>query len=98
MDKNFIVKKKKIDGSTTVYRIRAFVMVQNLLNTANVNSVYRYTGSAYNDGFLASPASQEQKEVATNQQSYIDLYNIRMVNPDRFVLPRLTRLGMALYF
>ncbi len=98
IDKNFIFKQKKIDGSTTVYRLRAFVMVQNLLNTANVTSVYRYTGSAYNDGFLASPASQEQKEVATNQQSYVDLYNIRMINPDRFMLPRLTRLGLALYF
>ncbi|MCF8253332.1 MAG: TonB-dependent receptor [Bacteroidia bacterium] len=98
VDKNFIVKKKKIDGSMTAYRFRVFLMVQNLLNTANVTSVYRYTGSAYNDGFLASPASQEQKEGATNQQSYIDLYNIRMVNPDRFALPRTTRLGVALYF
>lgn len=98
VDKNFIFKKKKIDGSTTMYRLRAFIMVQNLLNTANVTSVYRYTGSAYNDGFLASPASQEQKEVATNQQSYIDLYNLRMINPDRFAPPRIVRLGMALYF
>jgi hypothetical protein len=73
-------------------------MVQNLLNTANVTSVFRYTGSAYDDGFLASPASREQKETATNQQAYVDLYNTRMVNPDRFVLPRLTRLGLALYF
>jgi hypothetical protein len=73
-------------------------MVQNLLNTANVTSVFRYTGSAYDDGFLASPVSREQKETATNQQAYVDLYNTRMVNPDRFVLPRLTRLGLALYF
>jgi hypothetical protein len=98
VDKNFLFKKKNIDGSLTVYRLRAFIMVQNLLNTANVTSVFRYTGSAYDDGFLASPASREQKETATNQQAYVDLYNTRMVNPDRFVLPRLTRLGLALYF
>lgn len=98
VDKNFIIEKKNIDGTVTAYRFRTFLMVQNLLNTANVNSVFRYTGSAYNDGFLASPASQEQVETATNQQSYIDLYNIRMVNPDRFAGPRLVRLGMALYF
>ena len=73
-------------------------MVQNLLNTANITSVFRYTGSAYTDGFLASPASQEQIETATNTQSYIDLYNIRMVNPDRFALPRTAHLGAALYF
>ncbi|MCE2740482.1 MAG: TonB-dependent receptor [Sphingobacteriales bacterium] len=98
IDKNFMFKKKKIDGTMTVYRLRTFIMVQNLLNTANVTSVFRYTGSAYDDGFLASPVSREQKETATNQQAYVDLYNTRMVNPDRFVLPRLTRLGLALYF
>jgi hypothetical protein len=68
------------------------------LNTANVTSVFRYTGSGYNDGFLASPQAQEQIRTATDQQSYVDLYNARMLNPDRFGLPRLTRLGLALYF
>jgi hypothetical protein len=28
----------------------------------------------------------------------VDLYNVRMVNPANFALPRLTRLGLALYF
>jgi len=98
VDKSYTFKSKKIDGSTVNYRLRVFVMVQNLLNTANITSVFRYTGSAYTDGFLASPAAQEQIESATNTQSYIDLYNIRMVNPDRFALPRTARLGAALYF
>jgi hypothetical protein len=47
---------------------------------------------------LASPQAQEQIRTATNQQSYVDLYNARMLNPDRFSLPRLTRIGVALYF
>ncbi len=98
IDKNFEFKQKKLDGSTTVYRLRAFIWIQNLLNSANVTSVFRYTGSAYNDGFLASPQAQEQIRTATDQQSYVDLYNARMLNPDRFGLPRLTRLGLALYF
>jgi hypothetical protein len=98
MLENFEFKQKKIDGSTTFYRLRVFLWVQNLLNTANVTSVFRYTGSAYNDGFLASPQAQEQIRTATNQQSYVDLYNARMLNPDRFSLPRLTRIGVALYF
>lgn len=98
IDKNFEFEQKKIDGSKAIYRLRAFIWIQNLLNTANVNSVYRYTGSAYNDGFLASPQAQEQIRTATDQQSYVDLYNARMLNPDRFGLPRLTRLGLALYF
>ncbi len=98
VDKYLQFKKKKIDGSTTLYRLRVFLLVQNLFNTSNVLGVFRYTGSAYNDGFIASPAAKEQINSATNQQAYVDLYNIRMVNPDRFALPRLTRLGLALYF
>jgi len=98
IDKFFELSKKKIDGSTAHYRIRTFLWVQNLFNTANVLSVYRFTGSAYNDGYLTSPQAQEQIRVATDEQSFVDLYNSRMLNPDRFVLPRLTRIGAALYF
>lgn len=98
VDKRFNFKSKKIDGSQVNYGLRVFIMVQNVLNTANITEVFRYTGSAYTDGFLASPAAREQILSATNTQSYIDLYNIRMINPDRFALPRTARLGAALYF
>lgn len=98
VDKNFTFKQKRIDGGMNIYRLRTFLWIQNLFNAANVTSVFRYTGSAYNDGFLASPFAQEQIRSATDQQSYIDLYNTRMLNPDRFMMPRITRLGLALYF
>ncbi|MBC7382061.1 MAG: TonB-dependent receptor [Bacteroidia bacterium] len=98
IDKVFLIKKKKIDGATVGYGFRIFASVQNLFNTSNVTSVFRYTGSGYNDGFIASPAAKEQINTATNQQSYVDLYNIRMINPDRFSFPRLVRLGMSLSF
>lgn len=98
IDKYFTFKKEGLDGKPKVYRLRAFIWVQNILNAANVLGVYQYTGSAYNDGYLASPQSIEQKRVATNAQSFIDLYNIKMVNPGNFALPRLTRLGLSLYF
>lgn len=98
VDKYFTFKKTKMDGKDAIYRLRVFLWVQNLLNAANVLGVYRYTGSAYDDGFLASPQSQEQRRVATDAQSFVDLYNVRVVNPNLFALPRLTRLGMALYF
>lgn len=98
IDKNFTFKKEKLDGKTSVYRLRAFLTIQNLLNAANVLDVYAYTGSAYDDGYLASPQSIEQKRVATNAQSFVDLYNTKLVNPGAFALPRLTRIGVALYF
>lgn len=98
IDKFFTFKKEGLDGKTKVYRLRTFIWIQNVLNAANVLSVYQYTGSAYDDGYLASPQSIEQKRVATNAQSFIDLYNTRVVNPGNFALPRLTRLGLSLYF
>ena len=98
IDKNFMLKSKAVDGKETRYRLRVFLWVQNLLNAANVLGVYRFTGSAYDDGFLSSPQAQEQTRVATNTQSFVDLYNIRLVNPNNFTTPRLTRIGVSLYF
>jgi hypothetical protein len=97
-DKRFTFKKEGLDGKTKVYTLRTFLSIQNVLNAANVLSVYKFTGSAYDDGYLASPQSVEQKRVATNSQSFVDLYNTKVVNPGFFALPRLIRLGVSLYF
>lgn len=98
IDKNFTFRSETLDGKVTNYRLRVFLWVQNVFNNINVLGVYRYTGSAYSDGFITSPQAQAQRDAATNAQSLVDLYNIRVVNPNLFALPRLTRLGVALYF
>jgi hypothetical protein len=78
--------------------MRIFLIIQNLFNEANVLGVYRYTGSAYSDGFVTSPQAIESLRAATNVQSFVDLYNTRIVNPGNFALPRLTRFGIQLTF
>lgn len=98
VEKFFTFKNTALDGKVTNYRLRVFLWVQNVLNAANVLSVYQYTGSAYDDGYITSPQANEQKRVATNAQSFVDLYNTRVVNPNNFALPRLTRLGVSLFF
>jgi hypothetical protein len=98
IDKNFTFRSETLDGKVTNYRLRVFLWVQNVFNNINVLDVYRYSGSAYTDGFITSPQAQAQRDAATNAQSLVDLYNIRVVNPNLFALPRLTRLGVALYF
>ncbi|MCE2786747.1 MAG: carboxypeptidase regulatory-like domain-containing protein [Bacteroidota bacterium] len=97
IDKNFEIRSEGIDKNR-VYRLRVFLWVQNIFNNVNVLGVYRYTGSAYDDGFITSTQADAQLRAATNAQSLVDLYNVRMVNPANFALPRLTRLGLALYF
>jgi hypothetical protein len=81
-----------------MYTIRVFLWVQNVFNNINVLGAYQYTGSAYDDGFITSTFADSQKQSATNAQSLVDLYNVRVVNPGNFALPRLTRIGVALYF
>ncbi len=98
IDKYFTIRSESLSGKTTMYRIRVFLWVQNVFNNINVLSVYRYTGSAYSDGYITSTYAQSQLTSATNAQSLVDLYNVRMVNPNNFALPRLTRLGLSLYF
>jgi hypothetical protein len=98
VDKNFTIKNKSAGARVKEYKMRVFLTVTNLLNAANVTGVFRYTGSAFNDGFLSSPFAADQIRTATNAQSFVDLYNTRMVNPDRFLLPRLTRIGISVQF
>jgi hypothetical protein len=98
IDKNFMFRSEGLDGKTTMYRLRVFLWVQNVFNNINVLSVYRFTGSAYDDGFISSNQAQAQRDAATNAQSLADLYNARVVNPNLFALPRITRIGVALYF
>jgi hypothetical protein len=98
IDKVFTFKKEVVGGQPKMYTLRAFIWIQNIFNAANVLSVYRYTGSAYDDGYLTSSQSETQRLSATNAQSFVDLYNVRVVNPAFFALPRLTRLGLQFSF
>jgi hypothetical protein len=98
IDKRFTIRSESLSGKTNMYTIRVFLWVQNVFNNINVLGAYQYTGSAYDDGFITSTFADSQKQSATNAQSLVDLYNVRVVNPGNFALPRLTRIGVALYF
>jgi len=73
-----------------------YLQVLNVLNAANILSVYPYTGSPDDDGFLASPQGQQSIAFTANAQAFSDLYTIRMVNPTNFSTPRLLRLGVRI--
>jgi outer membrane receptor protein involved in Fe transport len=75
-----------------------YVQVQNLLNTLNVLGVYPFTGSAEDDGWLASPQAQQVIQAQVDAQSYVDLYNVAVVNPFNYALPARWRLGFLFNF
>jgi hypothetical protein len=71
-----------------------FFTVTNVLNTLNILGAFPFTGSAFDDGYLTSPQGRNQVSFQTDAQAYADLYNIAMLNPGRFTLPRRMRIGV----
>ncbi len=99
IDKTFYFKAGTYkNGAPKQASIVVFMQITNLFNAKNVLGVYRYSGSADNDGYLNSPAGQVAINQATNAQSFIDLYNIKVANPGNYALPRWTRLGVRYNF
>jgi outer membrane receptor protein involved in Fe transport len=76
--------------------IELYVQVLNVLNTLNVLDNYPYTGSPDDDGYLASSRGQQAILFTTNAQSFADFYNISMVDPFNYSVPRQIRLGIRL--
>ncbi|CAI8366814.1 MAG: Uncharacterised protein [Owenweeksia sp. TMED14] len=76
--------------------VELYVQILNVLNTLNVLNIYPYTGSPDDDGYLASARGQQAILFTTNAQSFTDLYNVYMLNPFNYSIPRQIRLGVRL--
>jgi hypothetical protein len=89
---------KKQDGETRRGNLNIYLQILNLLDARNVISVYRATGNPDDDGFLTAPASQSTIDAQVNPQSFIDLYNVKVNNPNNYSIPRRARIGVMLDF
>ncbi len=78
--------------------LNVYLQVLNLLNTRNVIAVYKATGDANDDGYLASAAAQNTINGQLNPQSFRDLYSVKIDDPRNFQRPRVIRLGLILSF
>lgn len=79
--------------------VNVYLRVQNLLNTRNVLAVYSASGSAQDDGFLASNQGvQTLEEVGLLQEAYLAAYRWRLINPGLFSRPRRIYLGAEFFF
>lgn len=76
--------------------LTAFLWMQNIFNTVNVQNVYRYSGLPDDDGFLSTAGGIQFIESA--QPVSETLYRFRNRSLSSFGLPRLTRLGVRLDF
>lgn len=101
LDKSFTIKFKQKDdaeGPAKSMYFNAYVMAQNVLGTLNVRNVYRYTGSATEDGWLQSPEAQTVINSSVSPDSYRDLYSASVNRPGNFTLPRRIFLGLSMNF
>lgn len=100
VDKNFMVAmgKKNEEGVRSKKRLNVYLQVLNVLNTKNVMDVYRATGDPTDDGYLSSSIAQLQLSQVISRQSFIDMYNVHLINPTNYSLPRRVRIGLSLDF
>lgn len=98
--KSFNVKKKNPKDSyrRQATEIQAFLWVQNLFNTKNIQRVYGFSGLPTSDGWLSSPQGIQEASNAVNTQSYVALYNAKVESPYFYETPRTIRLGLRMYF
>lgn len=100
IDKDFAIKTGK-EGKSKYY-VNVYLQVQNLLNTKNIISVYRYTGNPDDDGYLGSDqgliALRQLEASGGDVEAFEQLYSIRANNPDNYSIPRRMRIGASFNF
>ncbi len=104
IDKQFTIalNKEEPNSSKRNIGVNVYLRVQNLLDQLNIIDVYRATGSAEDDGYLASPIGQDAArsvlETGQSVQSFQDSYQWRLINPTFYSLPRRMYLGASINF
>lgn len=93
VDKMFRISIKSHPCQLTI-----FFSATNLLNTENVLTVYNFTGSPTDDGFLQSALGKQYTAGQVSPQAFIDQYSIQEKVPTYLSLPRLARLGLVFNF
>ncbi|TAE46969.1 MAG: TonB-dependent receptor [Bacteroidetes bacterium] len=102
LDKSFVWGGKPVEnepGKTSrAFDANIYIQFLNVLNTQNIVGVYRYTGLPDDDGFLSSASGSQYVLTQIDSQSFVDLYQARVNNPDNYSLPRRIRLGLLFNF
>src|SRR5690554_38056 len=98
IDKSFELKFGREGGEQKQAFLNVYLLVNNVLNTQNVLSVYRYTDNPDDDGYLNSPDFQPQIEASSDEQSFREMYALKVNNPFNYSTPRTIQLGVRLDF
>jgi len=98
LDKNFTINLGKEGEDKKTINLNIYLWVGNVLNTQNINSVYRYTGVSNDDGYLAAAQYQPLINSQTDPDSFRNYYTMYTDNPFNLGIPRTLRLGVKFDF
>jgi len=95
----------RIDKSISLgkkLQLNMYCRISNVLNRRNILSVYPVTGSAEDDGFIASSNGQDKLETIQSSarlvEAYLASYQWRILNPNAFGIPRHIYIGSIINF
>ena len=94
----FTIKKDEDIRKQKSGYLRVYVSMMNLFNIKKVRSVYSYTGSPIDDGFLTANDFQQYIAAQENVQSFTDYYRIRVQGINAYGSPMTAELGVAFSF
>ncbi|MEO8067398.1 MAG: carboxypeptidase regulatory-like domain-containing protein [Flavobacteriales bacterium] len=98
LDRDINLKFGKGENKAKSANLNIYLLVTNVLNTRNVTGVWRGTGAADDDGYLAAPQYQDAINAQVNSDSYRDLYALKVNDPGNYGAPRTVRLGLRFDF
>ena len=97
IDRNFTIKYGSEDNPKTA-NLNVYLWVSNILNNRNILGVYRFTGVADDDGYLAASQYQPLINSQNNPDSFRNYYSMYVDNPFNLAAPRTVRLGVRFDF
>lgn len=98
LDRNVTIKRGEGDDAKNPLNLNIYLQINNIFNIVNVVNVYGATGNPDDDGYLNTAEAQRAISQENSYNSYIELYNMKIVNPYNYSLPRTIRLGIKLDF
>jgi hypothetical protein len=82
--------------------LNVYLRAENLFDTRNIIGNYRFTGDPDNDGYIASVFGQDRlRQLEGNGQNvdnYLFFYQMALLEPGNFTLPRRMFIGAILDF
>jgi len=98
IDKNFTLEFGSENNKKKATNLNVYLWISNLFNTRNVASVYRFTGTPDDDGYLAAAQYQTLINSQNSPNSYRNYYSMFVNNPYNLGSPRQIRLGVRFDF